>query len=136
MTEGYQKPLPQITDDHRPFWEGCKRHELLIQKCGDCGRVRYPSPICPECRSMKHQWVQAGGRGRVYTWTVFHQGYHPAFEPDLPYNVAIVALDEGPHMPTNLVDIDNEDIRADMAVEVVWDDVTEKITLPKFRPFK
>ncbi|MFC1823441.1 Zn-ribbon domain-containing OB-fold protein [Thermodesulfobacteriota bacterium] len=136
MPKEYAKPLPDITDDNRPFWEGCKRHELLLQKCGDCGQVRYHSPICPECWSTEHQWVQAGGRGKVYTWTVFHQNYHPAFEPDLPYNVAIVELEEGPHMLTNLIEITNEDIRPDMAVEIAWDDVTEEITLPKFRPLK
>ena len=80
--------------------------------------------------------MQAGGRGKVYTWTIFYQGYHPAFEPDLPYNVTIVELEEGPHMLTNLIEIANEDIRSDMAVEVAWDDVTEEITLPKFRPLR
>ena len=136
MAEGYNKPLPEITDDNRPFWEGCKRHELLIQKCSGCGQVRHTSPICPECWSTEFQWVQAGGRGKVYTWTVFHQSHHPAFEPDLPYNVAIVELEEGPRMLTNLVGIANEGIQADMAVEITWDDVTDEITLPKFKPIK
>jgi uncharacterized OB-fold protein len=133
MTD-YAKPLPEITDDNRPFWEGCKRRELLLQQCNDCGQMRYDSPICPQCWSLEHAWIQASGKGKVYTWIVVHQRYNRAFEPDLPYNVTIVELAEGPRLVTNLVDIANEDIRPDLPVEVVWDDVTEEITLPKFKP--
>ena len=83
---------------------------------------------------MDHQWVPSSGRGRVYTWIVVHQRYSKAFEEDLPYNVAIVELDEGPRLLTSLVGIENEAIRPDLQVEVAWDDVTDEITLPKFRP--
>ena len=76
------------------------------------------------------------GRGKVWSWIVMWQRYFPAFEPDLPYNVAYVELDEGPKLMTNLVDVASEDIRCDMPVEVVFDEVTDEISLPKFRPVK
>ena len=134
MTAEYAKPLPEITEDNRPFWEGCKRHELLLQKCTGCGRMRSASPTCPECWSMEHEWVRSGGRGTVYSWVVIHQRYNRAFEDDLPYNVAIVELEEGPRLVANLVGIENEAIRPGLPVEVTWDDVTDEITLPKFTP--
>jgi len=134
MTTEYAKPLPEITEDNRPFWEGCKRHELLLQKCTGCGHLRYASPTCPECWSMEHEWVQSSGKGAVYSWIVVHQRYSRAFENDLPYNVAIVELEEGPRLTTNLVGIRNEDIRPGLPVQVTWDDATDEITLHKFAP--
>jgi uncharacterized OB-fold protein len=134
MAIEYAKPLPEITEDNRRFWEGCKRHELLLQKCAECGRLRHASPTCPECWTAEHRWVRASGTGEVYTWIVVHQRYSRAFEEDLPYNVAIVELTEGPRMVTNLVGIPNEEIHPGLPVQVDWDDVTDEITLPKFRP--
>jgi len=81
----------------------------------------------------EHEWVAASGRGTVYSWIVVHQRYNRAFEEDLPYNVTIVELDEGPRMVTSLVDVENQDIKAGTPVEVVFDRVTEEITLPKFK---
>ena len=78
--------------------------------------------------------MEASGRGSVYSWIVVHQRYNRAFEDDLPYNVAIVELEEGPRLLSNIVGIENEGIRPGLSVEVTWDDVTEEITLPKFRP--
>ena len=134
MTSEYGKPLPDITDENRPFWEGCKRHELLVQKCSGCGYMRHVGPACPQCLSAEHEWVPASGKGKVYTWIVVHQRYNRAFEDDLPYNVCIVELDEGPRIYTTVIGLDNEDIKAGMDVAVVWDDVTDEITLPKFAP--
>lgn len=129
------KPIPTLTEDSKPYWEGCKRHELLIQRCEDCGHYRFPpSGLCPKCMSMKTQWARVSGRGKVYSWTIFHYLYHPAFSQDIPYNVAIVELDEGPRMHTNIVGCSNEDIYIDMPVEVVFEDISQEIALPKFRP--
>jgi hypothetical protein len=80
--------------------------------------------------------VKVSGRGTVFTWTVFHKVYHPAFSADAPYAVVAVELEEGPRITSNLVDCPLEDIRIGMPVEVVFDDVTGEITLPKFRPIK
>lgn len=135
MTEKDQKPLPHIDEVSRPYWDAAKRHELLLQKCQECGHYRYPQgETCPSCLSDRLEWVKVSGRGSVYTWTVFHQVYHPAFKEDVPYAVVAVELEEGPRIITNLVDCKIGDIKVGMPVKVVFDDVTEEITLPKFRP--
>jgi len=133
LTTQYQKPTPEINDENRAFWEGCRQGELRVQKCSNCGHIRHLSPACPQCLKAEHEWVAASGRGTVYSWIVVHQRYNRAFEEDLPYNVTIVELDEGPRMVTSLVDVENQDIKAGTPVEVVFDRVTEEITLPKFK---
>ncbi|MFH1485001.1 MAG: Zn-ribbon domain-containing OB-fold protein [Chloroflexota bacterium] len=131
----YEKPLPKPNADTRPFWDGCKKHELRFQKCRDCGHVRWPaSVICPMCYSSVTDWMVASGKGRVYTYAVFHQAFHEAFAKDLPYVTAAVELDEGPRLMTNIVGCNLEEVRCDMPVEVAWEDVTEEFSLPKFRP--
>ena len=133
MTTQYQKPTPEINDENRAFWEGCRQGELRAQKCSNCGHIRHLSPAWPQCLKAEHEWGAASGRGTVYSWIVVHQRYNRAFEEDLPYNVTIVELDEGPRMVTSLVDVENQDIKAGTPVEVVFDRVTEEITLPKFK---
>ena len=130
----YSKPLPEITPDNKPFWDACKQHELSLQRCQGCGHLRLPSPICPECLSMNSEWIKVSGRARLYTWTTIFQRYHPAFAEELPYNVAVVELEEGPRLITNIVGCSHEDLRIGMEVEVDYEDVTEEITLPKFKP--
>ncbi|MBW2544995.1 MAG: Zn-ribbon domain-containing OB-fold protein [Deltaproteobacteria bacterium] len=131
----YNKPLPKINADTKEFWEGCREHLIKIQKCADCGFVRWPpSFICPQCHSQKTDWIASTGRGSVYTFVVNHIAYHPAFRENLPYVVAVVELDEGPHLLTNIVDCDPGEVLCDMPVEVVWDDITDEFSLPKFRP--
>ena len=131
----YEKPLPQVNPDNRPFWDGCKQHALRFQKCVDCGHVRWPpSAICPECHSSETQWIVSTGKGTVYTYAVYHRAYHKAFENDLPYITAIVKLEEGPHLLTNIVGCSPAEVRCDMPIEVTWEDITEEFSLPKFRP--
>jgi len=131
----YKKPLPRPNKLSRPYWEGAKAHELRVVRCTVCGHKFLPAADrCPKCLSKDLEWIKASGRGKVWSWVVFHQRYFAAFEDDLPYNVAYVELEEGPRLMTNLVDCDPSLIRCDMPVEVVFDDVTPEITLPKFRP--
>jgi len=135
MSGEYKKPLPEINEFNYRYWEAAKRHELVLQKCLECGHYRYPpGDTCPSCLSDRLEWVEASGRGTVYTWVVFHQIYHPAFAEDIPYAVVAVELEEGPRLVTNLLDCKLEDIKVGMPVEVVFDDVTDDITLPKFWP--
>jgi uncharacterized OB-fold protein len=130
-----EKPLPRPTEDSAPYWEAARLGELRMQRCGDCGHVRFPpSILCARCLSDKSDWIRLSGRGKVFSWIVIHQSQHPAFNPDAPYNVAIVELEEGPRLHTNLVDVDNAEIHIDMPVEVVFDKVNDEVTLPKFRP--
>lgn len=130
----YNKPLPQITPETREFWQGCKRHELLIQRCKDCGTYRhYPRPMCPKCSSWNVEWAKVSGKGKVYTWIVAVQPFHPGFFSDVPYAVVIVELEEGVRVVSNIVDCKPEDIYIGMPVEVIFDDVTEEVTLPRFK---
>jgi uncharacterized OB-fold protein len=131
----YDKPLPNVNEDNKEFWGGCKAHELRFQKCKACFHIRWPaSMICPMCYSRDTQWVVASGKGKVYTFAVYHVAYHRGFKHDLPYVVADVELDEGPHILTNIVGCHPDEVRCDMPVAVTWEDITEEFSLPKFRP--
>jgi len=131
----YDKPLPQIGPDNKDFWEGCRRHILQIQKCRDCGQPRWPSSfLCPFCLSKNTELFAAAGRGKVYSYVVYHVAYDPSFQDDLPYVVALVEMEEGFRLLTNIVHCDPQAVHCGMAVEISWDDVTKSVSLPKFRP--
>lgn len=130
----YNKPLPLVHEETQPFWEGTKRHELVIQKCRDCGKFRfYPRAICPHCFSYNTEWTKVSGRGKIYSFTIAHRAASPVFRQDIPYNIAIIELQEGVRMMSNIVECRNEDLKVDMPVEVVFDDVTPEITLFRFK---
>lgn len=134
MTQ-YIKPLPAPTDWSRPFWEGAKRHELLIQECGDCHElIMYPKKYCPKCLSANLGWIKASGKGKIYSFTLVHNNPPSPFINDLPFAIAIVRLKEGVQMMANIVECNLDELRCDMDVEVVYDDVTPEVTLPKFKP--
>jgi uncharacterized OB-fold protein len=131
----YAKPLPAPSPESRPFWEAARKHELRLQRCESCHAYWFPpSTVCQECLSEDWTWERVSGQGEVFSFVVMHRAYVPGFKPELPYNVALIALREGPHFLSNVVGCANEDIYVGMPVEVVFDDVTEEVTLPKFRP--
>jgi uncharacterized OB-fold protein len=131
----YDKPLPKVNADNKPFWDGCKAHQLRFQKCRDCGLVRWPaSLICPQCHSQNTDWITSAGKGKLYSYVIYRVAYHPGFEDDLPYVVGIVELEEGLHLLTNIIGCNLEEMVCDMRVEVTWDDITENFSLPKFQP--
>ncbi len=133
--EKYHKPLPQIDEMTRPYWEYCKNHELRMQKCSNCGYIRFPvSTVCPHCLSMEYEWTPLSGKGTVYSYVIYRQAYHPAYKKDVPYAVAVIQLEEGPRMESNITGCEPDSITIGMPVEVYFDDVTDKIALPKFRP--
>ena len=133
----YQKPLPHISLEALPFWEGAKRHELLIQKCRNCGNFFfYPRSICPHCLSYEVDWVKVSGLGKIYSFTISYRYPSPGFKQEVPYNVAIVELDEGVRLMTNIVECRDEDLKIGLPVEVIFEDVTPDISLPKFKPLK
>ncbi len=135
MNSKIPKPLPTVDELHKPFWEAARRHELVLQRCRKCGAYRYPAGlICHECASIDLEWTRVSGRGTVYTWTVFHRAYHPAFATEVPYAVVAVELAEGPRMLTNLINCPLSDIKIGMLVEVVFETMNDEISLPKFRP--
>jgi uncharacterized OB-fold protein len=129
----YSKPLPKPSPTSRPFWEAARRHELQLQRCSACGKfIYYPRDRCPSCFSDRLEWQRVSGRGKIYSYTLVRRASSRAFA-DAPYVLAIVELAEGPRMTTNIV-APPEQVRVEMPVEVVFDDVTPEHTLVKFRP--
>jgi uncharacterized protein len=126
-------PLPVIDDVNREYWAGCARQELLAQRCDRCGRLRFPPrPMCPHCSSLGSVWTQLSGDARVVTWTVCYPPVLPAFQAQVPYAVVLVELAEGLRMISSLVDCPPEEIEAGMAVHVVFEPVSDDVTLPRF----
>jgi uncharacterized OB-fold protein len=110
------RPLPEPDIDSKPFWDGLKEHRLLLQRCAACGSFRHPPmPMCPDCNSLEHEWVDSRGTGRVYSWIVVRQHSHPFFD-DMPYNVVLVELEEGVRLFGNLLDVEPEELQADLPV--------------------
>jgi len=132
------RPLPQpITPEARPYWDGAREGKLMIPRCEACGKAfLYPRVLCPHCASRDVVWVQASGRGRLHTFAIAHQILNKAFRVKPPVILAMVELEEGPRLLTNLVGVepDPEAIRCDMPVEVVFERLTDQVTLPMFRP--
>jgi len=136
MADRYTAPLPKPTPDTAPYWEALRNHELHIQRCRECNEAFfYPRSICPGCASPRVEWFPASGRGRLHTFTVVHAAMPNTPLPP-PFVVAIVELDEGPRLMTNLVGIDPDPakISCEMPVEIVYADVTDECTLPHFQP--
>src|SRR3990170_4724400 len=124
----YRKPVPTPSPDTQRYWEGCKSHELWLPFC--------PRRFCPECFGWDIEWRRASGRGKVYSYAIQYRAFHPGWSDKTPYVTALVELDEGPRLYTNLIDVepDPKNIQCDMAVEVVFEEISEEIALPKFRP--
>jgi uncharacterized OB-fold protein len=132
--EKYSGPLPKATPESLAYWEGLKRHELMLPHCTDCAKAHfYPRVVCPHCGSRKLEWRRASGRGRLYSFVINHRP--PRTMGSEPYIIAVVELDEGPRMMTNLMGVapDPALIRCDAAVQIQYEDVTPDVTLPRFR---
>ncbi|HEY8524383.1 MAG TPA: bifunctional MaoC family dehydratase N-terminal/OB-fold nucleic acid binding domain-containing protein [Acidimicrobiales bacterium] len=127
------RPRPAITQDNEFFFAGAREGKLLIQRCEGCGRLQHPpTPVCPACGSFERGVVEPSGRGRVYSFVVNHHPPVPAF--DYPLVVALVELEEGVRLVTNLVGVEPADVHIDMPVEVELVPVDDELTLPMFRP--
>jgi uncharacterized protein len=133
----YTKPLPNPSSITAPFWQGTKRHELLTQRCKDCRQyIFYPRSHCPHCFSLALEWLKCSGRGKVYSYTIIRRAALPGFAQDVPYILAIIELEEGPRLTSNIVGCKPEEVRIDMPVMAVFEDVTPEVTLVKFRQTK
>ena len=131
----YNKPIPAITPDMRPFFEAAQRHELVVQRCRQCGTHRCPArEICSSCLSRDADWVTVSGEGEVFSYNIMHQVYHPGFADEVPYAVVVVKLKEGAKMNSNLIGIAPHAIKIGMPVKVVFEDISDDVTLPKFVP--
>jgi uncharacterized OB-fold protein len=131
------KAVPEPTPETQPFWDGCARGQLLLQRCRECGKPYfYPRPICPSCGSTDVEWFEASGRATLYSYVINHR---PArgFENDGPYAIAVVELAEGPRMMTNITGIPNtpEDLVLDMELQVTFEQRGD-VAIPLFTPAK
>lgn len=129
-----ERPLPKPTPETAHFWEGTRAGELRLQRCDDCQHVYFPPrPFCPACASRAVSVFAASGRGRLDSYVINHRP-HRAFEA--PYAIALVALDEGPRLMSNIVDCEQtpEALQLDMPLEVVFAEQNDEISLPLFRP--
>lgn len=129
------KPVPEPTPETQPFWDGCARGELVIQRCRDCGKPYfYPRPVCPSCGSTDVEWFRASGRATLYSYVLNHRPGR-GFEAEAPYAIAVVELAEGPRMMTNIVGVPNtpEDLVLDMELQVTFEQRGD-VAIPLFAP--
>ena len=127
---------PRPTPETQPFWDGCRQGELKLQWCAPCAAAYFPpSPYCPRCLSDEVEWRAASGRGRLHTYVIAHRPA-PGFEDDAPYAIAIVELDEGPRMMSNIIGIPNtpDHLVLDMALRVTFEARGDDVELPVFAP--
>jgi uncharacterized OB-fold protein len=131
----YKKPIPVPSVESKPYWEGLRQHRLLMPRCNACAGFWFPpSTHCPNCSSSDFTWTSVSGRGRVFSYVIYHRVYHPGFADEVPYAVGLIELEEGPRMISNIVGIPPEQVVCDMPVRVVFDDIGDIATLPKFAP--
>ena len=135
--KAYAKPLPNPSPEAARFWQGLKAHELWLPHCRPCAAFYwYPRDFCPRCGSRDVEWRRASGKGTLHTYAIQYRAWHPGWADDVPYITALIDLEEGVRIFTNLVGVppNPKEIHCDMAVEAVFDDVTDGATLLKFRP--
>jgi uncharacterized OB-fold protein len=133
--EDLVKPLPIPMKWSQPFWDAAREHKLVLKKCSSCGFIDHPPYLyCTNCSADEHEWVEASGKGTLAAYAINQFGVPFPFWVDLPYVVALIDLEEGIRMISNIVECDQEKLTNGMALEVVFDDVTDEVTLPKWRP--
>ena len=126
-------PLPQPSIETEPFWAGVQERKLLMPRCDACGTIAFPPTVaCGACAKQAFTWTPMSGNGSVYSFVVYHRIYHPAFTDKVPYVVAVVDLDEGPRIISNVVDVPLDEVTCDMPVRVVYDEVRDGFLIPKF----
>lgn len=128
------RPMPVATEATQAFWDAARAHRLVVQRCTQCGqRQFFPRAFCQRCLAADLQWETCSGQGSIYTYTVNHRAANAHMADKTPYVVAIVTLDEGVRMMSNIVDCRHEDVRIGARVTVSWLDTAGQPTLPQFR---
>lgn len=130
-------PEPMADALALPWWNAASEHRLVVQRCKKCGATQLPpSPVCSECRSNESDWQEVSGKGTVYTYTAVHRPM--AANQELPFIIAVIALEDsgGVRMMSNLVEVAADDIEIGMPVEVVWENMSADLAVPRFRPAK
>jgi uncharacterized OB-fold protein len=129
------KLIPVPTLETQEFWAGCKRGEVRLQRCADCGRYQFPPQnFCANCSGGKISWQTVSGRGKVLSYTIVHWSPNPAYAADAPYSLALIELEEGPRMLTNIVGCPPDSVNIGMKVAVTFEQCGADIMLPKFKP--
>jgi hypothetical protein len=127
--------LPTIEEESRPFWDAAREGRFLIARCSACGRAHhYPRPFCPFCWSEDVAWEDASGRATLYTHSTVYLNDLAPFREALPYVAAVVDLEEGPRVMTQLVDCPPDELRIGMPLTVAFRELTDEVTAPVFRP--
>jgi uncharacterized OB-fold protein len=127
--------LPTPDAETEPFWDACKEGRFLLKHCNACGEdYFYPRPFCPKCWSSDVEWKQASGDGKVYTFSVVRQNDLPPFPERVPYVAAIVELDEGPRVMTNIDTSELDAVTIGMRVHVDFKPISDDVTIPVFKP--
>jgi uncharacterized OB-fold protein len=127
-----RKPVPRPSPESLPFWEAAKDKRLLLPRCNMCGRFFFPpSQRCRHCLSPEIVWAESKGIGRIYSFVVYYRPYHPAFEAEIPYIVAIVELDEGVRLLSNIIGTPAESVRCDARVRVIFEE-RDDASIPMF----
>ena len=135
--EGIPLLRPYVDYDNKGFWDAIREHRLVFQRCSECGLIVHrPRPMCPQCLSTEREWAPSEGKGRIYTYVdfVYQNASYPGIK--VPYVVVVVEMLEGVRMISNMIEESAEDIYVGMPVEVVFDDMAEDLTLPKFKRIK
>ncbi len=128
-------PLPSPNALTAPYWQAALQRELKLPRCGDCGKFHfYPRSACPHCRSQKLAWAAVSGKGEVYSFTVVHRAPSKGFEADVPYVVAVIALDEGPHLMSRLIDVKPDAVHIGQRVTVDFQQCADDAAMPVFKP--
>lgn len=134
LEDAMKKPAPEPDADTAAFWRGMRDGTLLLQHCGDCGRVQYyQQAMCRNCGGENLAHRAASGRGKVHSFSVVHRAPGPAFKADVPYAVLLVELEEGPRMISTYASGAPEDVTFDMEVALIFEKVSDEVTLPRFR---
>jgi uncharacterized OB-fold protein len=129
------KPEPRPAPESIPYWEAAKQHRLALPQCTACDQHWFPpSRTCPHCLSSEVKWSDVSGRGKVFSFVIYDRVYHPAFEAEVPYVVALIELEEGPRLLSNIVGVAPTDVKCEMKVKVVFDDMPGGVSIPKFSP--
>ena len=131
----WNKPLPTVSGESKPYWDSCRLGRLVIQKCDNCSEFQfYPRGICANCWSNDIKWYPATGKGTVWSFTVTYQNRTLGFAEDVPYILALVELEEGVRMFTNIIDCQPTDVSIGMDVEVTFVQANNQISIPYFKP--
>jgi uncharacterized protein len=127
------RPAPILTDDNHRFWDAARDGRLVTQRCTQCGRLQHPPrPMCPSCHGLEQEVVDLAGTGVVYSYSILHHPQHPSF--DYPVIAALIDLDEGVRILSNLVDVPPEGVRIGMPVEVRFVPTRDEMAVPVFAP--